>query len=525
MKNLFVILVVLGAASALAMPSKQEINKAQPLVAELMAPAMDDYKAKKKTAAEVADAAVAFAAEAETEAAKFMLYRSSIPYYVRGEAYDKAAEAVTLLKSNVKDVPAEVVAEIISKATVRANKEKAPRLFELYRQAKTQATAEKDVRELRKKPASPSNKRKLAEALATAGDWPEALKEFANLRNDAALIAKKEQDGSGKSYEIGEFWWDYKPVYENAEDTFKIHAVAHYRNALAAGDITGLKKPIVEQRIKEYEGAMEIADGKANSAWQEKGNTATLDLGKGEKIEFVKCPPGEFKMLIDYGKYETIDVKMTRPFWISKTHMSKGQFQAAMKLPVDAATRTHRQSISRVKEQKEGMFEKMNCDYGAVLPAGYVIRYPSIAEWEYAYHANTRDANDPHWHTRTYLNASFDILKTKDENVGSTVANKWGITDLRAQNILMDRFDENELEYEGGGGFSGRAKKILKPQGTDPFYWTDNEGYVCQEIGCSFDFRDMFSEAKRDYTTWKRNFHLVVGPDLVSEWKAKHGKK
>ena len=245
--------VMLGlVANATAMPSKQEISKAQPLVAELMAPAMDDYKAKKKTAAEVADAAVAFAAEAETEAAKFMLYRSSIPYYVRGEAYDKAAEAVTLLKTSVKDVPAEVVAEIISKATVRANREKAPQLFELYRQAKTQATAEKDVKELRKKPASSANNQKLAEALATAGDWPEALKEFANLRTDAALIAKKEQDGSGKSYELGEFWWTYTPAYENAEDTFKIHAVTHYRKALAAGEIPGLKKRIVEQRIKEY---------------------------------------------------------------------------------------------------------------------------------------------------------------------------------------------------------------------------------------------------------------------------------
>ena len=143
-------MMLLGSSVALAMPTQQELKKAQPLVAELMAPIMDDFKAKKKTAAEVADAAVKYAGEAETEAAKFMLYRSSIPYYVRGEAYDKAADAVEQMKANVKDVPAEVVAEIISKATVRANKEKAPRLFELYQQAKTQATAEKDVKELRR---------------------------------------------------------------------------------------------------------------------------------------------------------------------------------------------------------------------------------------------------------------------------------------------------------------------------------------------------------------------------------------
>ena len=99
------------------------------------------------------------------------------------------------------------------------------------------------------------------------------------------------------------------------------------------------------------------------------------------------------------------------------------------------------------------MFEKMNCDYGAGLPAGYVIRYPSIAEWEYAYHANTRDDKDPYWHTRTFqTNRSFfdNTLKPKNENVGSTVANKWGITDLRAQNILLDRFEAKEFEIDGG---------------------------------------------------------------------------
>ena len=259
-------LMAVCSSAALAMPTQQELKKAQPLVAELMAPIMDDFKAKKKTAAEVADAAVKYAGEAETEAAKFMLYRSSIPYYVRGEAYDKAAEAVVQLKANVKDVPAEVVAEIISKATVRANKEKAPRLFELYQQAKTQAAAEKDVKEFRKKPASTANKRKLAEALATTGNWQEALKVFVSLTDQTAQMAKGEQDGSAKSSALGEFWWAYKPTYENAEDTFKIHAAAHYRKALAAGEITGLKKNIVEQRIKEYGDAAETAGGVAKSA-------------------------------------------------------------------------------------------------------------------------------------------------------------------------------------------------------------------------------------------------------------------
>ena len=197
-------------ATSLAMPTKKELSKAQPLVAELMAPTLSDFKAAKKTAVEVADAAVAYAAEAETEAAKFMLYRSSIPYYVRGEAYDKAAETVVLMKANVKDIPASVIVEIISKATVRATAKKAPRLFELYQQAKAQAVAEKDIEvfraKLRKSPGSQPTIRNLAEALATSGDWEAALKEFAKLKDSTAQMARRELDGSAKNADLGEFW-------------------------------------------------------------------------------------------------------------------------------------------------------------------------------------------------------------------------------------------------------------------------------------------------------------------------------
>ena len=266
MKRLALGTMVACAATALAMPTKQEISKAQPFVAELMAPIMDDFKAKKKTAAEVAEAAVAYAAEAKTEPAKFMLYRSSVPYYVRGEAYDKAAEAIDLLKGNVKDVPAEVILEILVKASVDDLKERAPRLYAMYRQAKRQVSAENDVKGLRKKPASPANRRKLAEALATAGNWSEALKEFASLRDDTAQMAKKEQDGSAANAELGEFWWTYAPTYKNAEDTFKLHAAYYYRKALAADEITGLKKNIVEQRIKEYGAVSAVAADGAGSA-------------------------------------------------------------------------------------------------------------------------------------------------------------------------------------------------------------------------------------------------------------------
>ena len=105
MKRLVVLGVLTSAAVALAMPTKDELKKAQPLVAELMAPTLADFKAKKKTAAEVGDVSVDFAAKAETEAAKFLLLKGALTYYVRGDEYDKAADAVETLKSSVAQIP------------------------------------------------------------------------------------------------------------------------------------------------------------------------------------------------------------------------------------------------------------------------------------------------------------------------------------------------------------------------------------------------------------------------------------
>ena len=676
MKRLVMGAVVACAAVASAMPSRQEVSKAQPLVAELMAPIMDDFKAKKKTAAEVADAAVKYAGEAETEAVKFMLYRSSIPYYVRGEAYDKAADAVEQMRANVKGVPAEVVAEIISKATVRANREKAPRLFELYQQAKTQATAEKDVKELGKKPASAANKLKLAEALATAGDWPEALKVFANLRNEAAPMAKAELDGSAKSAALGEFWWTYKPTYENAEDTFKIHAAVHYRKALAAGEITGLKKNIVEQRIKEYGAVSAVAADGAGSAeakrpvereltfagylprakslllkgialdeirefagtvagshvgnpekakgyvvgsgdgWKTvqfqlvraselkcvqvrfeqgdggvhgfvekslkarsngvplgsdinsvgkkwftaygddqsgygikdlavivggkgtaasaivttttpagsielktggsspftvKGNEATLTLRSGVKLEFVKCPSGWVNLVDDYERGALRKVRITRPFWIMKQGLKKSDVVGTpVKFVVSA-----NEFIAADPEQLLTFCSQATEDARAHLPKGYVIRMPSLAEWEYAYHAGDEDPRSDPFGTLLGHHSCFC------NHDGNSPVNKWGLHDFHIDEKVLDRIEQTSARVFDDKKKRRIAKLPDSESNEDYFCWHENLDAAPPMVRCPGD-GSLWMKSKGAKAGFSR---LVIGPDLVSEWKAKHAKK
>ena len=527
MKRLALGTMVACAATALAMPTKQEISKAQPFVAELMAPIMDDFKAKKKTAAEVAEAAVAYAAEAKTEPAKFMLYRSSVPYYVRGEAYDKAAEAIDLLKGNVKDVPAEVILEILVKASVDDLKERAPRLYAMYRQTKRQVSAENDVKGLRKKPASPANRRKLAEALATAGNWPEALKEFASLRDDTAQMAKKEQDGSAANAELGEFWWTYAPTYKNAEDTFKLHAAFHYRKALAAGEITGLKKNIVEQRIKEYAEMAEVVPVSASttalnagsinlktggdSPFAVKGNEATLTLRSGVKLEFVKCPSGWVNLVDDYERGALRKVRITRPFWIMKQGLKKSDVVGT---PVKFVLASN-EFIAANPEQLLTFCSQATEDARAYLPKGYVIRMPSLAEWEYAYHAGDEDPRSDPFGTLLGHHSCFW------NHDGNSPVNKWGLHDFHIAEKVLDRIEQTSARVFDDKKKRRIAKLPDSESNEDYFCWHENLDAAPPMVRCPND-GSLWMKHKGAIAGVSR---LVIGPDLVSEWKAKHAKK
>jgi len=259
MKKLMVAAAVAAcAANALAMPTKAELTKAQPLVAELMAPAMAEFKAaayKEKSAAavKVGDASSEFAKAAETEAAKFLLLKGAVSFYVRGEQYDKAADTVAALQREVKDVPPAVIAEITGKEAGKISESKAPRLYALYRSAKLQVRAADEAKALAaklKKVQSDALRRKYAEALAVSGDWKAAYAEFAKV-SDAKLkeIAASVTSANVRNADAGEFWWAYVPAMKDAEGIFKAHAAAFYSLALAAGEIAGLRKNLIRQRI------------------------------------------------------------------------------------------------------------------------------------------------------------------------------------------------------------------------------------------------------------------------------------
>ena len=246
------VLASLTIGTAVAMPTRQEISKTRPLVAELMAPTMTEYKAKTKTAVDVADTSVAFAESAKNEATRYIFLRGAISFYIRGGEYGKAADTVEKLKANVKDVPPSEIADVISNALGRENMRKSPRLYSQLQLAQTQVKAAKDVRRLAiqlKQVSTEALRSQYAEALALTGDWKKALAEFAGIRGDVGKMAQRDADGTGSNESLGDFWWNYKTSYVGGEPVFKERAANYYRKAIAEGKIDGLKKTLIDQRL------------------------------------------------------------------------------------------------------------------------------------------------------------------------------------------------------------------------------------------------------------------------------------
>jgi len=245
-------IAALALCNAYAMPTKQEIAKTRPLVAELMAPAMAEYKANAKTAEEVADVSVSFADSAKSEATRFLFLRGAVGYYVKGGNFGKAADTIEALKAKVKNVPPSEIADIISSSLDRDNASRAPRLRAQLRLAQAQMKASKDMSRLSgqlRKVSTDQIRRQYAEALALSSDWKAALAEFSKVSGAIGNMAKAEADGSADKMELGDFWWSYETVYAGAECAFRERAAEYYRKAIAEGKVDGLKKTLVEQRL------------------------------------------------------------------------------------------------------------------------------------------------------------------------------------------------------------------------------------------------------------------------------------
>ena len=592
MKKLMIAMAAMAAAAhALAMPTRSELSNAQPLVYELMAPAMEEYKsAADKTAAAVSvgDRSSAFAAEAETEAAKFLLLKGAVNYYVRGEAYDKAADCIATMQSDISNLTPDAVAEIVGKATSRISESKAPRLLAYYRAAKLQIRARNELPSLEKKlkrVKSEQLRRQYAEALAISGNWKAAYDVFAELQDrEFVRIVEAEAQGAAVDVQSAELWWNYKPEFGGAENFFKVHAVEFYQRALEKGEISGLKKNVVERRIAQFNEEVDAVNvagatpaaglGQPNAAVRKSGKSIMVKIKDNIELEFVLCPAGTFTMgtacCVDPIKGNGYDcspdnlqykheVTITRPFWMSKYPITVEQFGAFCPINGEFVKQNGKQGEAKMPvclsvAAAEDYCKWLNRRFVSALPRKCIFRLPTDAEWEYALRANSTDEDDPY--VRFSKSSTAKILKeicgtTFPVPVGTaSKPNAWGLYDMIGNgcHYVLDTISSAEVAQDACYGYVNLEKNKCgyKEKETDPLrlyvpkgdktearhlmrggsygFWARKKGrptmwirmVECGEINRNADR----SDRPRIWT-----FRVVIGPDLVSEWMAKNGKK
>lgn len=274
-----VVTALFCAIGAFAMPTEKEQAAVKPLVNELMAPLVKEYKAEKMSGTEVGDKALELAGSAETEAAVFVCMRGAVHYYSRDKAYDKAADAIEAIASKFPDIPPEELLEITSSATRNASAKSGARLFAIHKATARKVANVKKLRalkvQLKKRPADKDLIRRYAELTAVDGDWDKALKAFARLGGDTGKMAQEELDGTAESSAaLAAFWWDYAPAENAATAAIRRHAASHYQAALDACELTGLAATLAERRIAEAQPSSDAQIASGATATPQSGLTS-----------------------------------------------------------------------------------------------------------------------------------------------------------------------------------------------------------------------------------------------------------
>ena len=418
-----------------AMPSESDLKEAKPIVDALISDDMRALKAKKKSPKDVASAMLALADKAESEAGKFLLMHKAFCVSARNNMDDYAAYVLNRMRSEIADVSAEYIVDLVNKEMRNVSATKSPKVLAIYSEEKRTVDLRKRLSfvtsKLRKEPDDKVLLRQQAEILASLGNWTRALEIYAKIGTKAAQYELDPQ--SVEDYDVfiaADFWWNYKATHE---EPFKAHAAALYRVALDKDIATGLRREIALKRMKEVKSLGEkdvhssgggVAIKKAveakPSGHYKTGDAKTITLPGGEKMEMIYCASGEYV----YGQ-DNVQVRMSHGFWLGKYEVTQKQWKSVMRgtkvenpfrwkgdsLPAETVSWDECQDFIRKVN------EELKC--GARLPAEH--------EWEYACRAGAktydfRAADSTMWYIRN--------SGQRTHAVGQKTPNDWGFYDM-----------------------------------------------------------------------------------------------
>lgn len=143
--KLIVVGMAVAALSAVAMPTKTELNLAEKLVRKTMQAEQKALDARKKTRGEVAAKAVELAEKAETEAERLLYLKGAFELYAKDGNAEKAIETVGMIRTQIPDIPPENLSNIIKSGVRSADKKTKASIAAFWDEIKSREAARKLV--------------------------------------------------------------------------------------------------------------------------------------------------------------------------------------------------------------------------------------------------------------------------------------------------------------------------------------------------------------------------------------------
>jgi formylglycine-generating enzyme required for sulfatase activity len=187
------------------------------------------------------------------------------------------------------------------------------------------------------------------------------------------------------------------------------------------------------------------------AAVQLKGPTATLDLGKGVKLELVLVPAGAFLMGSpdeepdhDVSESPRHKVVIVRPFYMGKFEVTQGQWK------VIRGNQSHGNVGDLFPADGVSWGDATNWCAEMSTKLGVRMRLPTEAEWEYACRAGTTTAyafGEKIASTQANFKSGDGAKDKKTMTVGSFKPNGWGLYDMHG-NVWEWCQDTLQADYE-----------------------------------------------------------------------------